>query len=219
MANNERCVAHRYRPSKSLCKACGKGICEECERIHSNLCPSCANIPGGNTSRFQSQTIRKEDRPSCSFNLFPGGFSFPSMMPSTIQGKAGPITAGILIVALAFLVVLGFKGIGPFPFRTPRLSSVDYTRVIKENLYLAVVSVDAFKKRTGRLPTGLEEVGMAFDKTLSYQVVSPTHYLISKIQYGQSVSYDSAQEASVFFAEIAPPFNPSVGNQEAPAGK
>jgi hypothetical protein len=141
------------------------------------------------------------------------------MMPSAIAGKSGPIIAAVFVVALATLLILGFKGIGPVPFRPRKLSQEDYTRVIKENLYLSVASINAFKARTGRLPKDMAEIGMAFDSTLSYQVVSRDRYIISKLQYGQSVTYDSAQEARDFFAEIAPPYNPSVNNQEAPAGK
>jgi hypothetical protein len=140
-------------------------------------------------------------------------------MPSKIQGNAGLVAAAILILTLATIVVMGFRGVGPFPFRPRKLSPVDSTRVIKQDLYFVVAAIDAFQKRTGRLPKDLDEIGMAFDLSLSYKVMARNRYIISKNKYGQSLSFDTAEDARAFFDGIPPPYNPSGNCQGTPAVK
>lgn len=216
MAKNARCIAHRYRPSAGLCKACGKGICEECVRLHANLCPSCANMPGGNASRQppgQKKGKGSDHKPSW-------GSPFSAFrLHASIKGKAGIVGAGILCATLVLLVVLGAAGMGPFPFRSKKLASADADRVVRQNLYFTVTAISAFKKRTGTLPKTLDEIGMGQDSTLSYQPVSKERFVLSQTKYGKSISYDSGSTPSSFFADLAPPTNPSVGEAKAPAAK
>lgn len=220
MTKMNRCAAHRYRPAKSLCKSCGKGICEECERVHSYLCPSCAHVPGGNAARNMGKSDPKaKGQVKLGFGLPSLAFLKSSPLTSSAKRTMRIVSAILLTAACIVLLVLGAFGMGPFPYRAKKLASAEAERVIRQNLYLTVTAIDAYKKRTGDLPKTLDDIGMGQDATLSYQPVSKDRFVLSQLKYGKTVSYDSTADPRTFFSELAPPINTSVGQADAPAGK
>jgi hypothetical protein len=204
MADSQRrCVAHRYRPAPATCTKCKKGICEECNRLYSQLCPSCANVPGGgNTGVYKKNVIKKKEKAK---------FDFSNLITPGVKSTSALAIATVLGILLIALLVMGFMGVGPLPFRTRPLTPQQNDTLVRQTLYAVVTALDAYKQRIGEYPANLDPVGMGYDKTISYTLVSKERFIISMKRQGQEVTYDSNQDPAAFFAGLPPPINPSAG--------
>lgn len=203
MTTPPHCIAHPYRPSSAPCKKCGKGICAECQKLYTSLCPQCSGVYVVNKNAVRGVTVLKGSKGRGTKEGRGLGFSL-----SSIPWGARGALAALLLLSLGILLGLGFFGRGPFPFRRRPAAEEEVRRASLVNLNLAVTCITAYRSRTGALPAKLDDVGLGFDPTLSYQVVSPSRYLLTSTRGTLAITYDSKQDAERFFAGTPSVMNP-----------
>lgn len=109
------------------------------------------------------------------------------------------------VPTLAFLLVQDFAVGGVRALLQPRLPEAELRLQILSTVNDLVIEIDAFYEDYGELPESLVEVASPSAAGWRYTLVGRDRYRVELTQDGQSVTYDSADDADEVFEEVRQP--------------
>jgi hypothetical protein len=115
--------------------------------------------------------------------------------------KVNLLLLGVLAPVLALLIVLNLSGTW-LVFGTRAPSAAEQHRRALADASFVVEAIDAYRAQRGTLPATLAAVDVRNLHKWSYEVTADGRYRLSYTAYGETVSYDSSQDADAFFAGV-----------------
>jgi hypothetical protein len=109
------------------------------------------------------------------------------------------VAAAVLIPLFAILMVLTLLGKNPFGVVKPIVSPETRAEQVKVFVGAAVNRIELYRKKNGKLPESLKEIGITDPKAWKYEVISGDQYLVEVMFDGQSFTFNSNQDYRTIF--------------------